>query len=151
MNLELRRDQTGGRHQVVRLLVRAVTVAALLAGLGALGGALYGALCGLMFWGTHGDVLLLLGAITRCAPAGAAAGALTGFCGTLFAGYPVAGDSRAPAEEPAKRSVAENGYQPVSSTRVWEDPSDRQELLRDTGRWREEGRGFVTPRRLGKG
>src|SRR5262249_59978050 len=66
MNLELRRDQTGGRHRVVRLLVRAVTVAALLAGLGALGGALYGALCGLMFWGTHGDVLLFLGAITRC-------------------------------------------------------------------------------------
>jgi hypothetical protein len=135
MTLHQRRDQTVGRHQVVRLLVRAVIVAALLAGLGALGGALYGALCGLMFWGTQGDVLLLLGTITRCAPAGAAAGALTGFCGTLFAGYPVAGDSRAPAEESAKRPGADNGYRPASSTtRVWEDPSDRPELLRDRGR-----------------
>jgi hypothetical protein len=134
MNLQLRRDQTVGRHQVVRLLFRAVTVAALLAGLGALGGAVYGALCGLMFWGTHGDVLLLLGAITRCAPAGAAAGALTGFCGTLFAGYPVQSDSRAPAEQPANRSGADNGYRPVSSTRGWEEPSSQQELLRGTGR-----------------
>jgi hypothetical protein len=134
MNLHQRRDQAGSRHPVVRLLVRAVSVAGLLAGLGALGGALYGALCGLMFWGAHGDVLLLLGAVLRCAPAGAAAGALTGFCGTLFAGSPVEGDSQAPAEESAKRPGADNGYRPVGSTRVWEDPSSRQELLRDTER-----------------
>jgi len=79
-------------------------------------------------------VLLLLGAITRCAPAGAAAGALTGFCGTLFAGYPVAGDSRAPAEQPAEPVSAVNGYRPVTSARVQEDVSDHQELLRDAGR-----------------
>jgi hypothetical protein len=131
MDLQQRCDVTKGRA-IIALLIRAVTVAALLAGLGALGGALYGALCGLMFWGTHGDVLLLLGAVIRCAPAGAAAGALTGFCGTLFAGYPVKADSRAQAEQTAE-SFGVNGYRPVSSTRVWEDVSDHQELLRDKG------------------
>jgi hypothetical protein len=100
-----------------RFVFRVVSTASLLAVLVAVAAALFGALCGLVFWARYGEAGVLAVLISRCALAGAAAGALVGGLGRLLDGTPAQASAWFP--RPLTSPSSRNGSCPPAATPPW--------------------------------
>lgn len=119
---------------LVRFLLRVAATACLLAAVAAGVAAVFGALCGLVFWARYGELAILAVMTTRCAVAGAGAGALVGTLGRLLDGAPHQGDLWSP--QPLTSTHRRNGYCQAGATPPWDGTLRHHQPFPDRGRRR---------------